>query len=406
MSNVLSNKKIVLGVTGSIAAYKAADLSSKLVQQGALVDIILTRSATEFITATTFNAITHRPVITGLFTGAGQRNIEHIHLANEADMIVVAPATANVIAKLALGIADDPLTVTALATTAPMVIAPAMDGHMFEHPAVQENIRTLRNRDVHIAGPGQGRMASGLVGIGRLIEPSEILGHIRWKMGQSGDLAGKVIVISAGGTQEPIDPVRIITNRSSGKMGYALAEAARDRGAHVILVSAPTNLPAPIGMTTHNVETVTEMRSFILETCQNADALIMAAAVSDYSPIEAATNKLKKDPNKDSLTLDLLINSDFFNEIPPHVLRIGFAAETENLIANAKKKLVDKGLALIVANDVTKPESGFNVDTNQVTLIHPQGGYEELPLLPKTMVSHKILDRVAVLLTEQDKLDG
>lgn len=400
MSNILNGKTIVLGVTGSIAAYKAVDLASKLVQQGALVDVILTHSATEFITARTFNAITHRPVITDMFPVTELSDTEHIQVANEADMVVVAPATANIIAKLALGISDDSLTVTSLATRAPMVIAPAMDGHMFQHPAVQENLRTLRNRNVHIAGPDQGRMASGLVGIGRLIEPIELIGHIRWKLGQSGDLAGKVIVISAGGTQEPIDPVRIITNRSSGKMGYALAEAARDRGAHVILVSAPTNLPTPIGMVTRKVETVKEMRTAILDICQNADVLIMAAAVSDYSPLEVAQKKIKKDSSKDSLTLNLINNPDFFNEIPSHVLRVGFAAETDNLISNASKKLVAKDLALIVANDVTKPESGFNVDTNQVTILDAHGGSEELPILPKSIVGDKILDRVAMLLNE------
>ena len=267
MPDPLVSKHVILGVTGSIAAYKAADLASKLTQAGALVDVLLTESATKFVTPLTFRSLTHRAVVTDLFDADSPEAIEHVAIARRADALLVAPATANTMAKLALGLADDVLTTTALAVTAPTVIAPAMDAGMWEHPTVQQHAGTLRDRGVHIAGPGTGRLASGLMGHGRMLEPAELVEHLRWVLAQGGDLNGRRIVVSAGGTQEPIDPVRVVTNRSSGKMGYAIAQAARDRGADVTLVTATSHLPTPYGVTTARVTTVADMRAAVLDAC-------------------------------------------------------------------------------------------------------------------------------------------
>ena len=401
MPDPLDQKRVILGVTGSIACYKAADLASKLTQAGAQVDVILSHGATRFITPLTFRAITHRPVVTDLFDPESDLAMEHISLATQAHLLVVAPATANAIAKLALGLADDALTATALATTAPLLVAPAMDANMHAHPTVQQNLKTLRERGAHVVGPAQGRLASGLVGMGRMEEPATILGHIRWVLGRDGDLARRHIVVSAGGTQEPIDPVRVVANRSSGKMGYAVAEAARDRGAHVTLVAAPTSLPDPPGVAVRHVATALEMRDAVLLACSNADALVMAAAVADYRPRSAASQKVKSAANE-TWSMELERNPDIIAEVDGSVIKVGFAAETEELLANARAKLASKGLHLIVANDVTAEGSGFGADTNQVTLLSPDGRAEELPLLPKAEVGHRILDRVAELLKERD----
>jgi len=398
MANPLDGKTVLLGVTGSIAAYKAADLASKLTQAGALVDTILTQNAKQFVTPLTFRSLTHRPVMTNLYDLDSDEAIEHVALAQRADIFVVAPATAHTIAKLALGLADDALTTVALATAAPLLVAPAMDAHMWEHPTVQEHIATLASRGAHIAGPASGRLASGLIGHGRMLEPEALVGHIKWFLGQTGDLSGRKIVVTAGGTQEPIDPVRVVTNRSTGKMGYAIAEAARDRGASVTLVTTTTHIVTPVGITVNNVTSVAEMRTAVLDACVGADALVMAAAVSDYKPSQVAEQKIKKSGAGDVLTLEMVKNPDFFVEVPAGVLRIGFAAETENLIDNARAKVDAKSLSLIVANDVTKEGSGFGTDTNQVTLINAKGEAEELPLLSKYEVGHHILDRTLELL--------
>ena len=390
---VLDKRHIVLGVTGSIACYKALDLASKLVQAHAVVDIILTRGAQEFITPLACRSLTHRPVVTDLFDPASELSVEHIALAEAADVIVVAPATAHVMAKVAQGLADDALTTTILATRAPVLFAPAMDAHMWANPATQENVARLKARGYTIAGPAWGRLASGLVGQGRLLEPVELVDHTKTVLGHKGDLAGYTIVVSAGGTQEPLDPVRIITNRSSGKQGYAIAEAARDRGARAILVTA-ASLPNPAGMEVRHVDTVASMREAVLSACVGADALIMAAAVSDYRAAQVSTQKMKKEGSADGLTLHLVKNADFFLEVPEGVLRVGFAAESEELLTNAQKKLREKGLALIAANDITGTDSGFNVDTNRVTILDRDGGVQELPLLDKYEVGHKLLDRV------------
>lgn len=399
MTNPIVGSKVILGVTGSIACYKAADLASRLTQQGAQVDVILTQGASNFITPLTFLSLTHRPVISGLFDLQSEQAVWHVAMAQDADVIVVAPATANVIAKLANGLADDALTTTILASSSPLVVAPAMDGYMFDNPATQENLDKLKERGVTIIGPAEGHLASGLRGVGRLVEVSHIVDNIRAILGRNGDLSGKSVVVSAGGTQEPIDPARVITNRSSGKMGYAVAEAARDRGANVTLVTAPTSLPTPGRVDMKYVTTVADMRHAVLSACIGADVLIMAAAVSDYRPAQVASQKIKKEEDGGGMMIDLVKNADFFPEVPDGVLRVGFAAESENLLVNARKKIESKGLDLIAANDITAPDSGFNVDTNIVTMLDRDGGMEELPLLSKYDVGHRILDRVVHMLS-------
>ena len=392
MAGPLKDKRVVLGVTGSIACYKALDLASKLMQAGALVDVIMSYGATQFVTPLAFRSITHRSVVTDSFDPDSEYSVEHVALAQQADVIVVAPATVHSIAKLALGLADDPLTTTIVAATCPLVVAPAMDGNMYDHPATQANLATLQERGVVIAGPGMGRLASGLTGVGRLLETPELLGYISYAMGKGGDLAGRTVVVSAGGTMEPIDPVRVITNHSSGKMGYSVAEAARDRGANVVLVTAPTNLADPALINVVKVQTAEQMGEAIQEHAGNADALVMAAAVADYRPIEIADQKIKK--NENDMNIVLAKTTDILKTANGNFVRVGFAAESQNLVENAKIKVESKKLDLIVANDITAEGSGFGSETNQVTLIDRDLVVEELPLLSKYDVSNRILDRV------------
>ena len=392
MAGALADKHVVLGVTGSIACYKALDLASKLMQAGALVNTIMSYGATQFVTPLAFRSITHRAVVTDSFDPDSEYSVEHVALAQQADVIVVAPATVHCIAKLALGLADDPLTTTIVAAKCPLVVAPAMDGNMFDHPATQANLATLKERGAVIAGPGIGRLASGLSGVGRLLETPELLGHISYAMGKGGDLAGRIVVVSAGGTMEPIDPVRVITNHSSGKMGYALAEAARDRGADVVLVTAPTSLADPALVKVVQVRTAEEMGQAIQEHVTKADALVMAAAVADYRPTETAGQKIKKADG--DLNISLAKTTDILKSVKGDFVRVGFAAESQNLVENAKAKVRSKQLDLIVANDITAEGSGFGSDTNKVTLIDRDLAVEELPLLNKYDVSNRILDRV------------
>ena len=392
MAGPLADKHVVLGVTGSIACYKALDLASKLMQAGALVDTIMSYGATQFVTPLAFRSLTHRVVVTDTFDPDSEYSVEHVALAHQADVIVVAPATVHCIAKLALGLADDPLTTTIVAAKCPLVVAPAMDGNMFDHPATQANLATLKERGAVIAGPGIGRLASGLSGVGRLLETPELLGHISYAMGKDGDLAGRTVVVSAGGTMEPIDPVRVITNHSSGKMGYALAEAARDRGADVVLVTAPTSLADPALVKVVQVRTAEEMGQAIQEHVTKADALVMAAAVADYRPTETAGQKIKK--ADDDLNISLAKTTDILKSAKGNFVRVGFAAESQNLVENAKAKVGSKNLDLIAANDITAEGSGFGSDTNKVILIDRNLAVEELPLLSKYEVSNRILDRV------------
>ncbi len=395
MPDPLAGRNIALSVTGSIACYKAVDLASKLTQSGALVDVIMTREACRFLTPLTFQSITHRPVVTDVFDPQSELSIDHVAIAERVDAVVVAPATANTIAKMAHGFADDALTTTILATQAPLIVAPAMDAHMYDNAATQHNISTLRARGCVIAGPASGRLASGLIGKGRLLETPDLLDCLRQTLGRDGDLAGHKVVVSAGGTQEPIDPVRVIANHSSGKMGFAIAEAARDRGAEVSLVSAPTALPNPFGIKVIKVQTALQMQGALYKECADADSLIMAAAVADWRPSSTSSQKIKKGA-ADTWEVELVKNPDIVAGIASEsLIKVGFAAESEDLLANAESKLLSKGLHLIVANDITAADSGFGVDTNRVVLLDREGGKESLPLMSKYDVGCAILDRVA-----------
>ena len=396
----LTDRHVVLGLSGSIAAYKAVDLASKLTQAGAEVDVVMTDSAARFVTPLTLQGVTGRRAYSDMFDIAGGAAEMHVELGRRAEVMVVAPATASTIARLALGMAEDMVSLTALASKASLVICPAMDANMFENEATQANLAALRERGALIVGPEVGRLASGQVGAGRLAETETIMGAIRYVLGRQGDLAGKKIVVSAGGTQEPIDPVRFVGNYSSGKMGYAVAEAARDRGAQVVLVSAPTALLDPFGVEVVRVQRASQMRDAIAAACADAQAVVMAAAVADYQPAATAGQKIKR--GKGGLTLELVPTPDILAEVGQDhgLVKVGFAAESDDLVANASHKLGAKGLHLIAANDVTAPAAGFGTDTNRVVLLDRDGGVEELPLLPKYEVAQRILDRVAALLKE------
>jgi phosphopantothenoylcysteine decarboxylase / phosphopantothenate---cysteine ligase len=393
-NTMLNNKTIILGITGGIAAYKAADLASKLTQAGAKVEVIMTESAEKFITPLTLRNITHRPVVTDMFELASEWSVQHVALAEAADAVVIAPATANTIARLATGIADNMLGTVVLATKAPVIIAPAMNDNMYANAVTQKNVATLKARGFTFIEPEPGRLASGKIGgKGRLPDTAKIIGAVERVLGQKKDLEGKKVVVTAGGTREPIDPVRHISNRSSGKMGYALAEAARDRGAEVILISANTSVADPGGLTVVDVSTTEEMKQAVEKAVKKADVLLMAAAPADYQPEMVAKNKIKKE-NKNSMTIRLVRTPDILAGLKGRFIRVGFAAESENLVANARKKLENKNLDLVVANDITKADSGFDVDTNRVVLVDKQGKTEELPLMTKREVAEKILDRV------------
>jgi phosphopantothenoylcysteine decarboxylase/phosphopantothenate--cysteine ligase len=400
---LLDGHRVVLGVTGSIAAYKAVELASRLTQAGALVDVILTEAAQKFVSPLTFRSVTGRPAYTDADLWGQEAHLLHVGLAEETELLVIAPATANTLAKLASGQADSLLTVSALTARCPLVLAPAMDTGMFEHPATQANLETLRQRGAYIAGPAEGRMASGLVGLGRMLEPTELLGHIRLALGRGGPLGGRKIVVTAGGTQEPIDPVRAIVNRSSGKQGFALAQAALDRGAAVQLVSGPTHLETPVGAERIDVTTAEEMRTAVLAATGQADALLMAAAVADFRPSKAVPEKIKRGQGTPEVRLEPTV--DILGEVmaqreksgQPAVV-VGFAAESQDLRTNARTKLQAKGLSLIVANDITDPNAGFAVDTNRVTLIDASGTLQELPLMSKAEVAEAVLQRVVRML--------
>jgi|TARA_B100000315_G_scaffold256724_1_gene303363 phosphopantothenoylcysteine decarboxylase/phosphopantothenate--cysteine ligase len=395
---MLAKKTVILGITGSIAAYKATDIASKLVQDGAEVRVVMTRSAARFIMPLTLNSITGRPVESSMWNMSSEFSIGHVTLAEVADVVVIAPATANIIAKLATGVADDMLTCTVLATMAPIILAPAMNDNMFLNPITQKNLAKLKARGFITVGPGYGRLASGKIGTGRLAEVDKILDAIKQVMGQKSDLNGRHIVVTAGGTHEPIDPVRYISNRSSGKMGYAIAEAARYRGAQVSLITT-TILAEPAGIDITQVETALEMKTVVAQVVKDADALIMAAAVADYRPKSFAKAKIKKESS--SLTLELIRTPDILTEVKGNFIRVGFAAETEDLLANAQKKLKEKQLDLIVANNITDKESGFGVNTNKVIMISRNGRVKDLPLLTKREVADKVLDRVVGLLNKR-----
>ncbi len=409
--SIFSGKHILLGVTGSIAAYKAADLASKLTQAGARVDVILTAAAEKFVTPLTFQSVTGRRAFTDADLWGGEAHVLHLGLAHQADALVIAPCTANTLAKLAHGLADNLLSITALAAKCPLLLAPAMDGGMFDAAAMQENLAKLTARGATIAGPAQGHLASGLSGVGRMLETAELLGHIRLVLGRrgpsttlrTGPLAGKKVVVSAGGTQEPLDPVRVLTNRSSGKQGYALAQAALDAGADVTLVTAPTALTPPIGARLVNVETAKQMLEAVLAESVKADALVMAAAVADFRPKKAAGNKMKKRDGIPQIQLEA--TEDILEAVAgqrskkkrPRVV-VGFAAESRDLLKNASEKLKSKKLDFIVANDISASDAGFGAETNRVTLLFANGKKESLPLMSKAEVAEAVIAHVAALL--------
>jgi phosphopantothenoylcysteine decarboxylase/phosphopantothenate--cysteine ligase len=399
--SILQSKHILLGVTGSIAAYKVVDLASKLTQAAAQVDVILTPAAEKFVSALTFESVTGRKAFTDADLWGGQAHVLHVGLGHSADLLVVAPCTANTLARLAHGLADNLLTITALAACCPILVAPAMDVGMYENAATQENVRLLTERGLIFAGPEEGRMASGLVGRGRFIEPGDLLGHIRLVLGRKGRLAGRRIVITAGGTREPLDPVRILTNLSSGKQGYALAQAALDNGAEVVLISTPTGLTPPVGARLVAASSAAEMQAAVLEQSAGADVLIMAAAVADFRPKRVAGDKLKKRDGPPVLeleaTTDILLAVSKMGKPRPQIV-IGFAAESRDLLENAAEKLKSKRLDMIAANDISAADSGFHVDTNRVTLLYADGHNEALPLISKSEVAEILLERSADLL--------
>jgi phosphopantothenoylcysteine decarboxylase/phosphopantothenate--cysteine ligase len=405
--------KIALGVSGGIAAYKAAELVRLLQDRGMRVQVVMTRAAQEFVRPLTFAALSGEKVITGMFADANAGDeanlssaIEHIAVAQDIDALVVAPATANVIAKFARGISDDFLTTLYLATKAPVVIAPAMNVNMWEHPATQENLDILRSRAVRVVEPGSGYLACGMVGAGRLAEPAAIADEVmrvleapRMSSDSVHDLSDETILVTAGPTREPIDPVRYISNRSSGKMGYAIAEAAARRGARVVLVSGPVALKPPRDVEVVNVETAEQMRNAVLKHAREATVIVKAAAVGDYRVKNAADHKIKRNAN--DVTLELTANPDIVAEVASRradvrQIIIGFAAETDNTVENARRKLVSKGLDAVVLNDVSQPGIGFDSERNAVTIITPERQIE-VPETTKSEVAARVLDVVSVL---------
>ena len=411
---MLKDKNIILGVTGGIAAYKCVDLVSRLRKQGANVHVILTKGAQNFVTETAMREISGNPVVTSMWQEIQQYDVEHIALAQLADVVLVAPATANVIAKCACGMADDMLTTTLLATKAPVFLAPAMNTNMYENSITQQNLHILLERGCHIIEPAAGHLACGTSGVGRMPEPQELveilvnffatvkeltepdevdsLQHLIEEL----DFSGLNILVTAAGTREPIDPVRYIGNRSSGKMGYAIAEAARDLGANVTLISGPSALPPLAGVNFFKVESARDMRRLVLENFPESQIVIKAAAVADYRVKNVADHKIKK--NDEELTLVLEKNPDILKELGQKKQKgqvlVGFAAETQNLIQYAQSKLEKKNLDMIVANDVSKPQAGFNVDTNLIKLLKRDGSIEELPLMSKKDLAYIILNHV------------
>ena len=411
---MLKDKNIILGVTGGIAAYKCVDLVSRLRKQGADVHVILTKGAQNFVTETAMREISGNPVVTSMWQEIQQYDVEHIALARLADVVLVAPATANVIAKCACGMADDMLTTTLLATKAPVFFAPAMNTNMYENSITQQNLHTLQERGCHIIDPAAGHLACGTSGVGRMPEPQELVEILadffatgmelaepdeadsRQYLAEGLDFSGLNILVTAAGTREPIDPVRYIGNRSSGKMGYAIAEAARDLGANVTLISGPSALTPLAGVNFFKVESARDMRRLVLENFPESQIVIKAAAVADYRVKNVADHKIKK--NDEELTLVLEKNPDILKELGQKKQKgqvlVGFAAETQNLIQYAQSKLEKKNLDMIVANDVSKPQAGFNVDTNLIKLLKRDGSIEELPLMSKKDLAYIILNHV------------
>ncbi len=406
--NIFDGKRIILGVTGSIAAYKSAELASRLAKSGALVDVILTEAASKLISPLTFSSLTGRRAYLDGDLWQVDDHVLHIEMGEKNQAFLIAPATANTIAKLAHGLADNLLTLSALASRTNIIIAPAMDGGMYSHQATQDNLEILKKRDVEIWGPAAGRLASGLSGKGRMLEPDQLFGQLRRRLGKAGLLAGKKVVVTAGGTQEPIDPVRILSNRSSGKQGFAIAQAALDQGAQVVLITGPVCINTPVGASRVDVQSAEQMAAAVLGEVEKADMLIMAAAVADYKPSQTAKKKIKKDqggltvlnleqtPDILQLVADLKKKTDRGPGIT-----VGFAAETEDLLKNAKSKLVDKKLDLIVANDVSRRDAGIGADLNQVTFIWKDGQSKDFPLMSKDEVGSLLIQETVNLMADK-----
>ena len=392
---MLKGKKIVLGVTGGIAVYKAVDLVSRLRKQGCEVRVVMTEHAQQFVTPLTFKEISGNQVAVSMWSSNQEFNVEHITLANWADAFVVAPATANIIAKMAYGLADDLLSTTLLAAQAPIVVCPAMNTGMYENAATQENIAKLQGRGITVMPPAVGKLACGTSGAGRLPEPQEIVEFLNaFFAKREGDLRGLKVLVTAAGTREPIDPVRFVGNRSSGKMGYAVAQMAAERGAEVLLVSGPSALSIPANVKAIKVETTNEMLEACLESYDKVDIVIKAAAVADYRPRDVAEQKIKKKTD-DALTVVMDKNPDILKTLgakKTHQVLVGFAAETQNLLENARDKVVKKNLDMIVANDVTAAGAGFNADTNIVKFLFANGEVRSLEQMPKVDVANCILD--------------
>ncbi|WP_126938714.1 bifunctional phosphopantothenoylcysteine decarboxylase/phosphopantothenate--cysteine ligase CoaBC [Veillonella sp. VA142] len=393
----MKGKHIVVGVTGGIAAYKAVELVSRLCKAGATVKVVMTKNATKLVSPLVFGEISKHPVSVDMFEDIHDWNVEHIAYATWADAYVVVPATANILAKMAHGIADDMLSTQLLATTTPVFVCPAMNSNMYVHPTVQENLNTLRGRGIYVLEPDSGLLACGVEGKGRLPEPQKIMNWVDFHLGKTELLQGKTVIVSAGGTQEAIDPVRYITNRSSGKMGYAVALKAAQAGAKTILVSAPTDLAAPIGVERIIVRSATEMKEVIDSYYDSADAVIMAAAVADYRVAKVADNKIKK---QETMTLELVKNPDILASLgdrKQHQKLIGFAAETQDVITYGIEKVRKKNLDMLVANDVSKSNAGFDVDTNEVIFIYPGDQIVNLPNMSKHDVAERIIQALADL---------
>jgi phosphopantothenoylcysteine decarboxylase/phosphopantothenate--cysteine ligase len=402
---MLKGKEIVLGVTGGIAAYKAAEFVRLLVKQEARVHVVMTQNAQKFVTPLTFQTLSGNPVVTDAFSLIEETQIGHIALADLADLIVILPASANIIGKIANGIADDFLSTMVMASKAPLLFAPSMNVNMWENKALQKNIETLRDRDYHFMEPGEGELACHWYGKGRLAELGDVMERMEDILSPK-DLKGERILVTAGPTQEAIDPVRFITNHSSGKMGYALARVAKRRGAEVVLVSGPTSLSIPRSdIDLVSVKSAEEMRKAVDAHLKGCSVVIKAAAVSDYRPKEISRKKLKK--TAPTISLEMVRTRDILGEIGKKKgkrILIGFAAETEDLVSNARKKLKEKNLDLIVVNDVTKPGAGFASETNQVKFLYPSGEVNELPMLSKEEVAQVILDEVSSLLKRETKV--
>ncbi len=395
-----NNKTIILGVTGGIAIHKSIDLASQLVKRGHSVHVVMTENATRLVQPIQFQVISRNPVLLDLFDLGSDWKPVHIDLADRADLLAIVPATANIIGKMANGIADNALSTVAISVHCPILIAPAMEQHMLENPFVAANLQSLKTHGVEFVEPVSGALASGKQGMGRLNSVEEILGRITQMLTTRKDLDGKRVVVTAGPTREYLDPVRFISNRSSGKMGYAVAEAARDRGAEVLLISGPATAAPPTGIETRYIETTLELQDALLERFDQIDIVVMAAAVADYRPQAFSSNKLKK--TTDQLTLSLAQNPDIAQALGERKregqITVGFAAETNDLLENAQKKLIKKNCDLIVANDVLAEGAGFEGDTNIVTLLDQGGNCEQLPLLSKRQVADRILDRVVELI--------